>query len=206
MPKKRRLLNDGDFERMEIPKRFRDVSVDKIEPENSNHKKIIVRYILKLNEIRKKGIGLLFWGDNGVGKTACASLVLKEARRRGFTCLFCRSFDLKDFIIGSDDRSKRIRKKIRSVDFLVIDDLGKEYSGESGFIERVLDGIFRERSGDLKPVIVTTNMSKKALRERYKKSMLESLTEAVYPVKFVSKNYRKEKYNDMEKFLVGEDK
>ncbi len=206
MSKKRRSLSQVDFERMGIPERFRDASIDKIEPNDSVHKKVIVKYILKIREMRRKGIGLLFWGDNGVGKTACASLILKAARRRGFTCFFCRSFDLKDFMIGSDEKSISIKRRIRDVDFLVIDDLGKEYSGESGFIERVLDNIFRERSGALKPVIVTTNMSKKALKERYKKSMVESLTEAVYPIKIVSKNYRKEKYVDMEKALVGDEK
>ena len=206
MSKKRRSLHRDDFERIGIPERFRNASIDRIKPDDSVHKKVIIKYILKLEEMRKKGIGLLFWGDNGVGKTACASLILKEARRRGFTCLFCRSFDLKDFIIGSDEKSKSVAKRIKRVDFLVIDDLGKEYSGESGFVERVLDGIFRERSGSMKPVIITTNMGKSALKERYKKSMVESLTEAVYPIKFLSKNYRKEKYHDMERSLVGDDK
>lgn len=198
MRKKRRKLSDRDLKKARIPKRYWESSFDMIRPDDSRHKKIIARYLKEMDVMISKGIGFLFWGNNGTGKTSCACLLLKEARRQGFTSLFCRAFDIKDLVI----ENKNIKNDIRKVDLLVIDDLGKEYSGESGFVERICDGIFRERGGDMKPTIVTSNMSPKMIKDKYKTSMIEGMSESIIPVKFASENYRETNALEIRKFAI----
>jgi hypothetical protein len=56
---------------------------------------------------------------------------------------------------------------------LVIDDLGKEHSGDSGYFERTLERLIRHRSDEMLPTIITSNMSGTEMSQRYKVSTLE---------------------------------
>jgi DNA replication protein DnaC len=81
----RRELCFEDLERMMIPKRYWDASFDKID---SDVQSIAQRYLMKLDEMVERGIGLMLWGENGRGKTCLAVVLGKELRRCGKTVLF----------------------------------------------------------------------------------------------------------------------
>jgi DNA replication protein DnaC len=92
----RRELCFEDLERMMIPKRYWDASFDKID---SDVQSIAQRYLMKLDEMVERGIGLMLWGENGRGKTCLAVVLGKELRRCGKTVLFMECANLKRAVI-----------------------------------------------------------------------------------------------------------
>lgn len=190
---------------MELPRRYWNVSFGNIKPEDSKHKMVMAKYLLKIDEMIRNGYGLLFWGDNNSGKTACASIILKEMRRRGFVVLFCRASKIKDAFVKNVPFDSRIllRERLSDVDGLVIDDLGKEYSGESGYIEKVFDNLIRERTGQKKITIITTNVSPDRLDRKYKKSMIKGMFGAIFPILVEGYDYRAIENKGLEKSLLS---
>jgi DNA replication protein DnaC len=169
------------MELMRIPRRFWETSVDRI-PESAHDR--VFGYCKAMGRMLDDGVGYLFWGPNGVGKTSAAVFLAMEARRHGAPVLFVNAESLRSGVLEKqafrDDVT--LIDRARTVDVLVIDDLGKEHPGQTGFTERLFENLFRERSAARKTTFVTTNMSIEKLRERYKPSMLEVMKETCYPV------------------------
>lgn len=178
--------------RMRLPKRFWKVSFGDILPDSSEHKKIIKNYLSTIKDRFNDGCGLFLWGNNGTGKTSCAAVVAKEARRQGYLVLFVRSTSLRDGIINGEmfDDSNTLYDRMRSVDLLIIDDLGKEYSKEMGsYNEKMYEDLLRLRLDELKSTIITTNMNFGKLKEKYKESMIKLMKGYYVPVEVKGHDY-----------------
>ncbi|MBD3263411.1 hypothetical protein GF374_03460, partial [Candidatus Woesearchaeota archaeon] len=87
----RRALTDKDMPMMRVPRRQWKVSYKEIS--EGDHKERIRNYLNKICEAVKKGYSLVLCGDNDVGKTAAAIVIMKEARRHGYRGLFIRAYD-----------------------------------------------------------------------------------------------------------------
>jgi len=111
--------------------------------------------------MQRDGVGLLLWGANGRGKTGIAACLLMEARRRGYTGLFVPVAALKDMAFNNImyNASTRVIQRARSVDVLVLDDLGKGVQDRTGAGARLLDELIRERALAMRVTHITTNMS-----------------------------------------------
>jgi DNA replication protein DnaC len=192
---------------MRIPQRFWSVRLDQVD-EAIRPK--IDRYLRRLDEHLDWGEGLLLWGDNGVGKTSAAVLIALEVRRRGASVLFITAEGLRQAVLERErfDDDQTVIERARAVDFLVLDDLGKEHPGETGFTERLFENLIRERVAARRTTVMTTNLpmsprvdgngrESKALKNVYVPSMLEVMKEALYPLRFVGENLREAKREEM---------
>lgn len=177
------------MELMRIPRRFWETSVDRI-PESVREK--VLNYVRDLDGNLDRGEGLLLCGKNGVGKTSACVFIAMEARRRGAPVLFITAESLRQSVLEKTvfADGMMMMDRARTVDVLLIDDLGKEHSGDTGFTERLFENLFRERSAARRTTLVTTNMSVKQLPERYKPSMLEVMKETVYPLQVKGESQR----------------
>jgi DNA replication protein DnaC len=182
-------LTQSHIDRMRIPQRFWFVERGEIIEEVRG---IIDNYIRNLDENLDKGEGLLMWGPNGTGKTSAAIYIGMEVRRRGATVYFVQAERLRASVLEKEmfDDELTVMERARAVDFLILDDLGKEHPGETGFSERLFENLFRERIAARKTTVVTTNLSVEVLRETYVRSMLEVMREALYPLSFEGENLR----------------
>jgi DNA replication protein DnaC len=197
--RQRRQLVLADVERMRVPRRYWKASWDLVLPLDAEHREAVGRYMRSIVANVKKGWGLHLWGPNDTGKTAVSCLVLMEARRWGFSGLFVRSPKLRQVIINSQkfDDSHSWLQRAERVDVLVIDDLGKEYRGDSSFAERMIEGLIRERQGSNKVTILTTNLAGRShgskgesLEDMYQESMLRVMKASIYPQPVKGHNYR----------------
>ena len=95
---------------------------------------------------------LYLWGESGTGKTHAACALLMRAMRQGMTALYATTAELDGS--GFDEREK-LFAKMRGVDVLCIDDLGKAETSEwaNALAFRAID----ERYGTGKTIIVTSN-------------------------------------------------
>lgn len=163
---------------------------------------IIQAYVRDLDLHLDRGHGLMFWGPNGSGKTYMACALAKEVRRTGASVYFVAAGDLVQATIErrdvADEDGEPVSERARSVDYLVIDDLGKE--GQSEFAERCVETLIRHRVGSVLPTCLTTNMSPAVdggLHSRYSISFVEVLKEAVVPVRIDGVNWRDDRRSSM---------
>lgn len=205
-------LTKAHMELMQIPRRFWESDFELI-PECEG-KETIRSYLRNIEDMLDRGEGLLLWGENGHGKTSAAVIIAMEARRRGASVLFVQAETLRQGTLEgtmfSDERS--LIERAREVDLLVLDDLGKEHTGESGYTERLFENLIRVRSANKRVTLVTTNLptkppadrpGEKSLKTKYITSMLEVMREAMYPVRLKTHNWRDRVQQDMESRLTG---
>lgn len=205
-------LTKAHMELMRVPRRFWKSDFNQI-PECEG-RDVLRSYLHNIEDMLDRGEGLLLWGPNGHGKTSAAVIVMMEARRRGASALFVQAETLRASVLEktmfSDE--KTLIERAREVDFLVLDDLGKEHSGETGFSERLFENLIRERSAHKRVTLVTTNLPTKppadkpnlpSLRTKYIASMLEVMREAMYPVGLRAHNWRDRVQQDMQSRLTG---
>jgi len=188
---KRRKLQQADYERMHVGRRFYGVSISQI-PDTATHKKTLIEYLERDNY--GEGLGIVLWGDNGTGKTSAAIAIAKEYRRRGYTALFVRAGELRDMIIAKRefDEGGTWYDRALDVDVLVIDDLGKEYKAASGFTEATVEEIIRARAQNLQITLITTNVAPSGLlKAGYSQSFMALLMESAVMLELKGVQWRK---------------
>jgi DNA replication protein DnaC len=104
--------------------------------------------------------GILFMGPSGVGKTHLAVAALKDLLRRGHAGLFCDYRELLKEIQASYNPSSEstemgILEPIRTVEILILDDLGA--SKPSDWVRDIVGIVLNARYNERRTTIVTTN-------------------------------------------------
>lgn len=196
-------LTAEHLEWMRLPERFWDTSFAQIDPDLQP---VIESYLRKIDDHLDKGEGLMLWGKNGTGKTSAATVVAKEVRRRGASVLYVTAERLRQSVLEKEmfDGDQLLVDRARRVDFLLLDDLGKEHSGSTGFSERLFEDLVRERSSQKRAIFLTTNQDTKEMVDHYKVSMIEVLKETVVPVRVQGPNRRNDAQVEMRKGYSAE--
>jgi len=158
-------------------------------------KSTIVEYIVCMKNARKLGISLFLFGMNGTGKTLLGVEVLKEALRKSYSAQFTSLGGIIQALTAgwySDEKRRLFETRIRNVDFLMIDDVGKELRvNKSGLTEVVFDQLIRYRSFRNKPMILSSNSDINAIGNVYGMSLVSLLYGKFIPLKVVGEDYRK---------------
>jgi DNA replication protein DnaC len=185
----RRELTQDDLVRARVPMRYWTVNLAGVQEQVRG---IADKYLKEIAQMHERGVGLLLWGANGIGKTSLAVVLGKEYRRRGHSLMFLESAELKGAIIHNEafDEEHTLWDRAKSVDVLLIDDLGKGVQDSTGFGARVLDELIRHRNANKRVTFITTNMTLKALEDELKASTMHSLKECIYPVRLLGEDLR----------------
>lgn len=206
----RRRLTRTDMERMRLPRRFWKSSWGRVYDPNG----AIETYILGLGNLCepgtaiREGYGLILWGDNDTGKTSAGSVVLKEARRRGFTGMFTRATSYVSETIEKVkfDEDMTMSQRCASVDVLLLDELGKEASSSrsEGATERMIEELVRGRCADLRSTIITTNIDPTELFARkFTSSFRKLVSESFAVVEVVGESQREIERQGLIRFMQG---
>lgn len=139
----------------------------------------IVPYVAKIKTALRNGYGLLFLGDNGVGKTYFISYILMEAIRKGRTVYFTTMPDL-DYNIKRGFKNGVVEERLRYMltsDFMAIDELGKERAkADNTFMDAQVERIMKRRLDDSYPMLLATNMDADSLDKAYGPTVASMLT------------------------------
>ena len=158
----------------------------------------VMEYIENLETNLASGRGLFFIGANGVGKTYLTTSIMKEAIEQGYTVQFSSLGGLVElFTAGwhSQDEKKRFQRKIRNVNLLAVDDVGKEHRGGSGLSEIIFDNLIRYRVQRKKTTLLTSNQNPKDVKTIYGNSIASLLNECVRIIKVGGDDYRSKLWN-----------
>lgn len=184
-----RKLKVEDMNRMSVGQRFWNVTMASI-PDESSVKEPLQKWINNIKYNLCNGVGLLLFGSYGQGKTSAAVIAMKNTVVRGGTAYLIRGNQLKDAIINNlqFDSDETIKERTKSVDLLVLDDLGSEH--DSAFNISMIEEILRDRSDNKKATIITTNLSGPNLKSKFGESLVSFLSATLISVECAGHDFR----------------
>lgn len=113
---------------------------------------LALKYVDKWEDMQREGLGLLFYGSVGTGKTYIASCIANALLAKDVPTVIIEA----QKIVGmSFEQYEAVRGLITTANLLVLDDLGAERATEFAR-ERIFD-VVDERIKNNRPLIVTTN-------------------------------------------------
>ena len=169
------------MELMRIPRRFWEASLDRV-PESI--RPVVEKYVLDIESRLDAGEGIIFLGDNGVGKTCAAVVIAKAARRLGAPVLFITAESLRQAVLNDEifSEDQTVYDRARTVELLVLDDWGKEHKGNTSYAEHLFENLIRERASTKLVTLATTNIKWSDFSANFKQSLLEVMRECMYPL------------------------
>ncbi len=164
------------------------------------------KYIDRLDELYVKSVGLYLYGGFGVGKTGLLVEVLKQAiKKYSVSFLFFPDLihTLSAFDSVSGEERARVEDLLTTSDFLLLDDIGREYRKEgSSWVGANIDQYFRKRVNNGLPTLMTSNFSLDKAREFYGESILSVFRGSLIPIKVEGRDFR-EIEGDMKRGLLN---
>lgn len=154
-----------------IKKRYLSRTIDSfsVTAENKRSFEVATDYIKNFREYFAQGKGLYLEGPCGTGKTHLAIAIALAIINTGVPVICKTSIDILGDIKRCYERNSEVTEEevleaYKTVDLLIIDDLGKEQVTE--WSVPVLYSILNERYEALLPTIITTNYNTTALAEK----------------------------------------
>ena len=147
------------------------------------------RYAVKWDDMSKRNIGLLLWGDVGTGKTYAAHCICNELIKRGIP-VFVTSFSR---VLNSGFDKTEALRRIREAPLVVLDDLGAERSSEYA-----LEAVFMmvdERYQAHNPMIVTSNITLEEMKNAKdigRKRIYDRILGRCVPLRFAGSSKRED--------------
>lgn len=150
-----------------LGRRFKNRRFDTFEVNADNHEAytVAINFADNFQAFNGEGLeeknGLLIMGTKGTGKTHLAAAIANKLMQEGTPVLFATMIDLLAKIKSSFDRSidgaseDEIIGLYKTVDLLIIDDLGKEQPTDWALSK--IYQIINARYEDYKPTILTSN-------------------------------------------------
>jgi len=180
-----------------VPRQYTKYTLDSF-PGDPAALKVALDYLESFgddSEALGKGHGLLFFGINGTGKTSLAVGILRCLLERNYLADFYRwpaLIEARARSWRSEEAALDFRRHVRQTDLLVIDDLGKEFSGGRELSVSVLDDVVRGRTAAGKPTLITMNADPATIRTTYGDSIASLFNEFFEPVEVHGRDMRVE--------------
>jgi DNA replication protein DnaC len=152
-----------------------------------------IDYVNRVNVFKAEGIGYFYWGANGTGKSLLLNSVFKRLVSKRYKVRIITFYDLITLHIGSwNDDDKRLQlERIKNVDFLGIEEIGKELQAkESDVAKTVLDNLVRYRVQMNKPTFITSNKRPSDIAKIYTEDINSMLKECCIAIQVTGDDYR----------------
>jgi DNA replication protein DnaC len=163
------------------------------------------------------GIGLIFHGLKGTGKTLLLTLLLKQMLGMGldgyFTTFANLTSTFAESTFGDDEEAKVwFQRRIHHAKVLVVDDVGQEFRtqrmvslaeaekygtqpGRAHFSSSVagaaFDSVLRDRVASARPTFFSTNYTLEELEKAYESNIISLLCECSATYQFTGADYRR---------------
>ena len=198
-----REITVGDLRRANVPEKFWYATIAEV-PKHLPYVKKVLSYYTQMDELMGKGIGVyLYSSQNQTGKTSIAVALLKRAIKLQKTVFFEEAGRLKNALTRNEEfeDSVLLDSRIRRVDLLVVDDLGKEYRTSSGYAESTIENIIRDRVQSVRPFIITGNMTPKKIGSVYSESLSALLKGVLIPIEVSGYDWAVKRESEIKKIL-----
>lgn len=139
----------------------------------------------------KAGLGLVLSGaTQGVGKTMCLALLVKEAFAVGVSAQMISFTDLLTAYTDSFQDAGRDRwLRILNTRLIGLDEVGREYAGRQ-ITEVALESFLRHRTQQGLALLLSTNMTTQKMADSYGDHVVALLSETCETIDFSGVSYR----------------
>lgn len=160
----------------------------------------VKKYIRKSRSMYRDGLGLYLWGSNGTGKTHLMSCSFMELISKGYKVRLFSMDEIVDKFTSSwysDEDKHELNNILRNIDFLGIDEFGKNVDKDGNpvylpdLVKRVMESVIRFRVQMNKPIWITSNTDPKYVNEVFSEDVASLLNEAVVPICVRGADFRK---------------
>lgn len=157
-------------------------------------------YIRKSRSMYRDGLGLYLWGSNGTGKTHLMGCSFMELISKGYKVRLFSMDEIVDKFTSSwysDEDKHELNNILRNIDFLGIDEFGKNVDKDGNpvylpdLVKRVMESVIRFRVQMNKPIWITSNTDPKYVNEVFSEDVASLLNEAVVPICVRGADFRK---------------
>ena len=161
-------------------------------------------YVRNLEENLKQGKGLFITGNVGAGKTHLIAAMIDwiarmtKRRKNQVWIIFTTSVDMLARIKYSFDRkfkenetTEEVMDRLENCSLLIIDDLGSEKTTD--WANELFYKIIDYRYSNLKPIIITTNLTDQELKEKISERLVSRIHEMCKGIRLTGKDYRLDK-------------
>lgn len=149
-------------------------------------------FVEHFEDFRKDRQGLLLYGPPGTGKSFIAACITNALIDKGYTCLMTNFARIVNTITAIPDKQTYI-DGLNDFTLLVIDDLAAER--ETEYVQETVNNIIDARYRTGKPLIITTNLTKKELQDpedMRKKRIYSRLYDMCIPIEVTGNDRRKD--------------
>ena len=207
----RKTLSPVNLRNRGIPSHLFNVRIYDLDDFGSEERRKFVDFMTDyLNDIPNRfnqNQGLFLYGSNGVGKSFCSCLIVKVAYAYRYTSRRCTFMDyINEYtrmwgIKNAEEKEEAeaiFYHKFKSVEFLVLEEVGKEL--DTKLSPTVLEDLLRYREERGLVTIICTNLEPKDIFERYGNSIMSLVKGNFTPIRIVGADNRNQTY----KSRVGE--
>lgn len=170
--------------------------------------KISKNFVKNFDKLNADGRGLLFFGDVGTGKTFQAACIANGLIDLNLSVRMTTIARIVNDLQGSLSGRNEYIDKLCRYELLILDDLDAERNTE--FVNEVIFEVVDGRYQSGKPLIVTTNLTRKEMlmaQDKNKKRIYSRILERCYPVNVSGIDRRKASlasdFAEMKKLLEG---
>lgn len=199
-------IKDSSLIMMGVPKRFCNKTIADYDTFGkrslSEVKEFVRKYIVNLHGNIREGRGICFIGSNGVGKSFLSCIILKEMYRNRYSCrratfssyisAYTESWNTRDKnekdVLESD-----LYEKYKAVEFLVLEEIGKEI--DSKIAKPILEDLLRYREENGFVTVICTNMTPKDIKDSYGASICSLINGNMTVIVIDSEDMRQEVFN-----------
>lgn len=156
-----------------IPREYHDICLkDFIGDDRDAVTDAVERYLENVESNFHYGLGLSFSGPYGTGKTFAMTSILKEMVKEGRSVYFITFEELINVwgAAWSNEEAQYLLDKLKSVEFLGMDEWRTDPRNSGGFLANGLDNVLRWRTSNLLPTFITTNMLPKQEEAEFDKA------------------------------------
>lgn len=189
---------------MGVPKKFCDKTIKDFNTYNKKSlkgiKDFIIDYLDNLEDNIKENKGICFIGSNGVGKSFLSCVILKEMYKHRYSC---RRVTFSSYITAyteswgankteRDVIENELFEKYKGVEFLVLEEIGKEI--DSKIAKPILEDLLRYREEHGLVTIICTNLTPTTLKEIYGASVCSLINGNMTVIVIDSEDKRQEAF------------
>lgn len=196
----REVVNSDSLVMMGVPKKFCNKTIDDFDTFGKKSlkrvKDFVEDYLLCLDENVEDNAGICFIGSNGVGKSFLSCIILKEMYRHRYSC---RRVTFSSYISAyteswgaskseRDSLEQDLLDKYKGVEFLVLEEIGKEI--DSKIAKPILEDLLRYREEHGLVTIICSNLNLSSIKEIYGASIC-SLIEGNFTIIIIDSEDRR---------------
>ena len=153
-------------------------------------------YVNNFEECFRNGLGFLFYGNIGSGKSYVSASIANALVEKRYSVLMTTFEQIKSDILGTKEK-QAVYERLNSLALLIIDDLATE--SDSGYTSAIIFSVINNRIAAGLPMIITTNLTQEEMSKpkdiRYKR-LFSRINGCCMTVKFNGPDQRRNKAKD----------